>query len=338
MRVIAWEKIVDGSAIQGVASLPTRLQSLIRRDKIVFVLVLALLISIPVAVYSILLFDPHELSYSIEALVVGAVIGAVACWSILIYFYGRVTEVSRLSEEITSLEALHQLRQHELSHPEVRLYLDEVRQVGRRVLMAEKVAIEDLVIEKWNRDAIESNYAHFRRCAGEAAATGNSKDDDCLECMRLAAQVAQKAGRACYEKAALSVGARYRAAFGDLDNRVQMTWILQAAAASAGKFLQNAEEPVIARTKSRFAQFECAINVPRANAWFVSVRREAAYQVEQYRSLSHHKTPSDWYWLVSVLSGKLLMAQLAGDQGKAERYAISAAAALLNWFRSITET
>lgn len=98
---------------------------------------------------------------------------------------------------------------------------------------------------------------------------------------------------------------------------------------------------------SRITELERAINTPHTDEFFLSVRMEAAHQIERWGSEHDEgKTPTDWLFLVGHLASKAATHQtLATATGahfqrehedKAKHHVISSAAALLNWFRAMT--
>jgi hypothetical protein len=88
----------------------------------------------------------------------------------------------------------------------------------------------------------------------------------------------------------------------------------------------------LAEARAEVAQLRSAINTPRTDEFFEAVRLEAAHQVERWGTAHDAgKTPADWFWLIGYLAGKALH----DVRGKAAHHVIAAAAALLNWHRSL---
>ena len=67
------------------------------------------------------------------------------------------------------------------------------------------------------------------------------------------------------------------------------------------------------------------------------MRLEAAHQIERWGAQHDAgKTPLDWFWLIGYLAQKAATAAIAGNIEKAHHHTISTAAAMLNWYRSLT--
>lgn len=105
------------------------------------------------------------------------------------------------------------------------------------------------------------------------------------------------------------------------------------------------EEALVAR----IVELERAINTPHTDEFFLSVRMEAAHQIERWGSEHDEgKKPTDWLFLVGHLASKAATYQTLSnretwastealkDFSKAKHHVISSAAALLNWFRAMT--
>lgn len=75
------------------------------------------------------------------------------------------------------------------------------------------------------------------------------------------------------------------------------------------------------------------INTPGTDEFFDAVRTEAAHQITRWgNDHDEGKTCADWFWLIGSLAGKALH----DVRGKRAHHLIAAAAALLNWHRSVT--
>ena len=81
------------------------------------------------------------------------------------------------------------------------------------------------------------------------------------------------------------------------------------------------------------------LNFPETEAFLKGLILEAGHQVERWGELhDRRKTPEQWFWLLSYLSGKALRAHADGEREKALHHTISSAAVLLHWHRHIAGT
>lgn len=96
-------------------------------------------------------------------------------------------------------------------------------------------------------------------------------------------------------------------------------------------------ERQLGKKTTRIEQLEGMINTPVTDNFMLGIRLEAAHQIERFGA-EHDagKHPSDWFWLLSWLSGKALHAAEHGDIEKAKHHTISSAAMLLNWHRHLS--
>lgn len=91
------------------------------------------------------------------------------------------------------------------------------------------------------------------------------------------------------------------------------------------------------RAKGEIDRLNALINTPEIEDWFSGVRLEAAHQQERWgEEHDAGKAPTDWFWLLGYLGGKVVASLARGDIQKAKHHTISAAAALLNWHRALT--
>jgi hypothetical protein len=81
---------------------------------------------------------------------------------------------------------------------------------------------------------------------------------------------------------------------------------------------------------------EAKLTTPELHNFARGVVLEAAHQRERWGA-EHDagKEPSDWFWLLGFLGGKVLKALASGDTDKALHHTISSAAALANWHAAI---
>lgn len=84
-------------------------------------------------------------------------------------------------------------------------------------------------------------------------------------------------------------------------------------------------------------RLQALINTPHTHDFLEAVKYEMPHQRERWGA-EHGagKTALDWFWLIGYLAQKATYSFLAGDIEKAKHHVITTAAALGNWFLSIT--
>lgn len=104
-------------------------------------------------------------------------------------------------------------------------------------------------------------------------------------------------------------------------------WIKQA---------REGTDPVAQRLADEVERMDSAINKPELNDFVRGVLIEAAHQDDRWGPTHDAvKTPSDWFWLLGYVGGKLLAAAIAGKLYKARHHCITTAAIAYQWFCSM---
>lgn len=104
-------------------------------------------------------------------------------------------------------------------------------------------------------------------------------------------------------------------------------WIRQA---------REGSDPVAQRLADEVERMDSVINKPEINDFVRGVLIEAAHQKDRWGPKHDDaKTPSDWFWLLGYVGGKLLAAAIAGKLNKARHHCITTAAVAYQWFHSM---
>lgn len=92
-----------------------------------------------------------------------------------------------------------------------------------------------------------------------------------------------------------------------------------------------------ARLRGRIAELDALINNPHTEDFLAAVRTEAAHQTERWGTQHDQgKGPTDWFWLLGYLGGKVVWSATHGDRQRALHHVITTAAACLNWHAQLS--
>jgi len=95
---------------------------------------------------------------------------------------------------------------------------------------------------------------------------------------------------------------------------------------------------LIVEAADELERLDALIHDPANDDFLESIRTELVHQSERWgKEHDQNKIDYDWFWLLSHLATKALMAMRFNDHNLAKHHTISSAAVLANWHRRIKE-